>query len=227
MKWETVIQLEMDLYEQSGFKQNCVSLWSTNLLVFKQFNLILLCLLTVAFGLQDMLQTIIYFLTAKPSVQEILLLKVLQVSILLNTLLVTVFGSGCELNKQSHLQTITDEAEPGSNGQWLDLTRHLFKSLLLTSHGLGCSQLFALKTRNPSTNPEHSCYPSMQTKQEKRSLNNTTFEKSYQQNSLHQGALHSSTYLSSLSVKELLECMTRILNISHCPDSQQAYQITE
>lgn len=27
------------------------------------------------------------------------------------------------LYKQSHLQTITDEAEPGSNGQWLDLTR--------------------------------------------------------------------------------------------------------
>lgn len=169
---------------------------------------------------------ITYFLIANPSAWEILLFKVLQVSILLNTLLVTVFSSGCELNKQSHLQTITDKAEPGSNGQWLDLSRHLFRSLLLTSHGLGCSQLFALKTRNPSTNPEHSSCQSMQTKQEKRSLNNTTFEKSYQQNSLHQ-ALRSSTYLSSLSVKELLECVTRILNISHCPDSQRAYQITE
>lgn len=49
--------------------------------------------------------------------------KVVQVSILLNTLPVPVFGSGCELYKQSHLQTITDKAEPGSNGQWLHLTR--------------------------------------------------------------------------------------------------------
>lgn len=92
---------------------------------------------------------------------------------------------------------------------------------------LGCWKFFSLKTSNPSTNPEHSCYPTMQTKQAKSSSNTTTFEKSYQQNSLHQGALHSSAYLSSQSVKELLECVIRILNISHRPDSQWSYQITE
>lgn len=60
---------------------------------------------------------------------------------------------------------------------------------------------FALKTRNPSTNPEHSCYPTRQTKQAKSSLNNMTFEKSYQQNPLNQGPRRSSAYLSSQSAK--------------------------
>lgn len=65
--------------------------------------------------------------------------------------------------------------------QWSVAASHKaswLRSLLLTSQSLGCSQLFALKPRNASSNPEHSCYPSMQTKQAKRSLNNTTFEKS-------------------------------------------------
>lgn len=86
---------------------------------------------------------------------------------------------------------------------------------------------FALKTRHPSTNPEHSRYPTTQTKQAKSSLNNMTFEKSYQQNSLNQGPLHSSAYLSSQSVKQLLDCMIRILNISHCPCSKWSYWTTE
>lgn len=59
-------------------------------------------------------------------------------------------------------------------------------------------------------------------KQAKSSLNNMTFEKSYQQNSLHQGALRSSAYLSSQSVKELLECRIWILNISRCPGHSKA-----
>lgn len=66
----------------------------------------------------------------------------------------------------------------------------------------------------------------MQTKQEKSSLYNMTFEKSYQQNCPHEGALHFSAYLSSHSMKELLECMIRILSISHCPDSHWSYKIT-
>lgn len=51
MEQEKVLLLEMGQYEQSGFKQNYVSLWSTNLLFFKYFNLILLWLLTIFFGL--------------------------------------------------------------------------------------------------------------------------------------------------------------------------------
>lgn len=41
VKEEKVLLLEMGQYERRGFKPNCVSLWSTNLLVFKYFNLIL------------------------------------------------------------------------------------------------------------------------------------------------------------------------------------------
>lgn len=94
-----------------------------------------------------------YFLTANLDLGEILFL---QVFILFNTYPVTVFGSGCQLHKQFSLQTITYVTEARGNGQQVDLTKHLFRNLLLLNHSLGCLKCFALKTRNPSTNPEHS-----------------------------------------------------------------------
>lgn len=99
-----------------------------------------------------------YFLSANTSLWETVFTEVLQVFILFSTQPGTVCRSGCPLYKQFRLHLITHTTHASSNGQWVDLTKYLFRNLLVTSHILACLNFFALKTRNPPTNPEHSRY---------------------------------------------------------------------
>lgn len=101
-----------------------------------------------------------------------------------------------------------------------------FRSLLLTSHNFGCSHPFALKPRNPSTNPEHSCYPRCRQGKHKglwitRPLRNPR----------NRAPASRSSALFSLFKQPECEGITRVhnqnINISHCPDSQWVHQVTE